>query len=66
MLVIVPNCLRRELESRLDEQIALHPGAAKDREHLYSQLLEYVNEYGVVPDFSLAHKASEVVPKGEG
>lgn len=59
MLVIVPNYLRRELESRLDEQIMLHPDAAKDREELYSQLLDYVNEYGVIPDFSLERKANQ-------
>lgn len=56
MLVIVPNYLKRELESRLDEQIILHPGAKKDREALYQQLLDYVNEYGVIPDFSLSPK----------
>lgn len=56
MLVIVPECLRRDLEARLDEQIALCPDAAKDRDALYSQLLSYVNEHGVIPDFSLARK----------
>lgn len=53
-LVIVPNCLAAELNSRLDTEIAKHPEAAKDRDELYRQLLSYVDEHGVIPDFSLA------------
>ena len=55
MFYVVPNHLRDELQKRLDAQIVLHPDAEKDRDFLYSQLLEYVNEHGAVPDFSLAH-----------
>ena len=66
MLVIVPNHLRRELESRLDEQITLHPNAAKDRDHLYSQLLAYVNETGQIPDFSLARTTPTPPASGLG
>lgn len=56
MLVIVPNTLRDAIHRKLDEQIALNPDAEKDREPLYSQLLDYFNEHGVIPDFSLAKK----------
>ena len=59
MLVIVPNCLADELNQRLDEQIALHPEAAKDRDELYSQLLAYVNETGQIPSFSLKRNVEE-------
>lgn len=53
MLVIVPNYLANALNAKLDAEIEKHPGAAKDRDELYSQLLSYVNEHGVIPDFSL-------------
>lgn len=58
MLVVVPNYIRDAIHKKLDEQIALHPDAEKDREALYSQLLAYVNEHGVIPDFSLERKAA--------
>lgn len=35
------------------QQSSSVPDAAKDREELYRQLLEYFNDHGVVPDFSL-------------
>jgi hypothetical protein len=62
MLVVVPEYLRQELERRLDEQIALCPVAAVDRDELYRQLLAYVNEHGTIPDFSLAPPVEEVPP----
>lgn len=56
-MLIVPNYLRDELNQRLDAEIEKHPDAAKDREHLYGQLLAYVNEHGIIPDFSLEPKS---------
>lgn len=53
-MLVVPNYLRDELNRRLDAEFEKCPDAAKDREHLYGQLLAYVNEHGVIPDFSLA------------
>ena len=53
MLVIVPNSLRDAINEKLDAAIAEVPDAEKDREVLYSQLLAYFNENGVVPNFSL-------------
>lgn len=55
-MVIVPNYLRDEINARLDAEIVKHPNAAKDRGALYSQLLAYVDEHGVIPDFSLERK----------
>ena len=57
MMVIVPNYLAAELNARLDAEIAKAPDAAKDREVLYAQLLAYVNDHGVIPDFSLGKQA---------
>lgn len=57
MFLIVPNYLADELNEKLDAEIAKHPAAEKDRETLFSQLLAYVNEHGVIPDFSLARNA---------
>ena len=53
MFVVVPNVVGDEINRKLDEQIALHPDAAKDREVLYKQLVAYFNDHGSVPDFSL-------------
>ena len=58
MFVIVPDYISDEIDRRLDEAIAKHPDAGKDRAILRSQLVAYVNEHGRVPDFNLA-------PKGE-
>lgn len=55
---VVPNYLADELNRRLDAEIVRHPNAAKDRAFFYSQLLNYVNEHGVIPDFSLAKGTS--------
>jgi len=52
--VIVPNYIANEINAKLDAEIAKHPDAAKDRDALFSQLLAYVDQHGIVPDFSLA------------
>lgn len=56
-LVIVPDSLSAEIYRRLDAEIAKHPDAAPDREHLFQQLLDAFDRLGVIPDFSLAHSA---------
>lgn len=58
-LYIIPNYLADEINAKLDAEIEKVPGAAKDRDDLYSQLLAYVNEHGVIPDFSLAPIAAK-------
>jgi hypothetical protein len=58
MLYVVPNWLRDEIHRRLDAQFALVPDAEKDREALYSSLLSFFNEHGVLPDFSLVRAES--------
>jgi len=58
MFYVIPNCLADELNARLDAEIKKHPQAAKDREALYDQLLAYVDEHGVIPDFSLSKNAA--------
>lgn len=55
-LVITPNSLRDAINAKLDAAIAACPAAQKDREELYRQLLQYFNEHGELPDFSLAKK----------
>ena len=52
-LVIVPNYIADAINAKLDTAIANVPDAAKDREHLYSQLIAYFDEHGTVPDFTL-------------
>lgn len=57
MFYVIPNSLRDAINAKLDEQFALVPDAAKDREVLYGQLLDYFAEHGVIPDFSLEKKS---------
>ena len=52
-LVIVPNHVRDEINRRLDIEIANSPDAEKDREALYLELLNFFDEHGAIPDFSL-------------
>ena len=53
MLVIVPNFLRDAINAKLDEVFKTCPEAEKERESLYQRLLEYFDEHGVIPDFTL-------------
>jgi hypothetical protein len=53
-LVVVPNHLSAEIYRRLDAEIEKHPDAAPDREHLFQQLLDAFDRFGVIPDFSLS------------
>jgi hypothetical protein len=63
-LVIVPNELRDAINAKLDAAIATEPGAALDRDELYSQLLAYFDEHGQLPEFVIAKKedAAKVKP----
>lgn len=50
---VVPTYILEQIDKLLDEQIALVPEAEADREHLKDQLLDHVDQYGVVPDFKI-------------
>jgi hypothetical protein len=56
-MVIVPNCVRDAIDAALDKAIAECPGAQRDREMLFGQLLDYFDEHGVVPDFRITPPA---------
>lgn len=56
-MFVIPNHLSDEINERLDAEFEKHPCAEKDREALFSQLIEYVNEHGVMPEFSLKRNA---------
>lgn len=51
--VIVPNSLVDEINAGLDSAFKEVPGAEKDREFFYQQLLHYVEQHGFLPDFKL-------------
>lgn len=53
MFYVVPDSISDDIDRRLDAEIAKHPDAEKDRAVLRSQLVEFVNEHGYVPDFTL-------------
>ena len=57
MFRIIPNSLRDAISAKLDAAIAECPAAEEDREVLYEQLLDYFDEHGRIPDFSLALNA---------
>lgn len=53
-LVVVPNVLGDAINARLDEVLRdAPPEAIAEREHLYQQILEYFDEHGIIPEFSL-------------
>ncbi len=53
-IVIVPDYISDEIDAKLDAAFINHPDAEKDRALLRSQLIAYVDEFGIVPDFDLA------------
>jgi hypothetical protein len=52
-MVILPNALGRQIDDVLDAELAKHPAAAPDRELFRDQLINYFDEHGVIPEFSL-------------
>ena len=56
-MLIIPNVLSDAINTKLDAAILKCPEAGKDRDKLYQQLLEYFDEYGIIPDFELEKKA---------
>ena len=62
-LVIVPNDLRDAINKKLDECYAAVPDAAADREAHYSMLLEYFDEHGVIPAFTVEKASNPPQPE---
>jgi len=52
-LVIVPESLYNSIHARLDELFKQFPDAEKDREHLYHQVLDYFDQFGRLPEFTI-------------
>lgn len=51
--VLVPNYVSDAINHRLDTAIAETAEAANDREYLFNCLLDYFDEHGTLPEFSL-------------
>lgn len=54
--VIVPNYVHDAIQSKLDAALAEVPDAAPDRDIFYQTLLNYFDEHGVLPEFSLVKR----------
>lgn len=53
MMYVIPDYICEEIDRKLDEEIKKNPDAEKDRQILREQLIEYVNQHGIIPEFSL-------------
>lgn len=53
---VIPTDILEKVDRLLDEQIALVPDAERDRETLKSSILDYVDEHGVIPQFSIERR----------
>lgn len=51
--LIVPNTVNDRIMSALDKALLETPDAEDSRQSLYNQLLDYYDEHGHVPEFSL-------------
>lgn len=56
-LVIVPNDLRDKINAAIDQALDGRPCDDASREVIYGQLLEYFDDHGELPDFTLSPKA---------
>jgi hypothetical protein len=54
MFLVVPDSLRHAIDEKLDAALKEAPEAARDRDHLFRQLLSFFNDHGYLPEFSLA------------
>lgn len=52
-VVAVPNELHDAIHKRIIDKLAGRPIKDDERELVYSQLLEYFDRTGVIPDFEL-------------
>jgi hypothetical protein len=53
MFLIVPDSLRHAIDAKLDAALKEVPDAARDRDHLFRQLLLFFDEHGYLPEFTL-------------
>lgn len=56
MILVVPECLRITLEAKIDAQLEACPEVRPHREEIYRDLLAHIDEYGVIPEFTLKAK----------
>lgn len=56
MFLVVPDYIFDAINAKLDAAIEKHPDAEADRDTLCSQLIDFVDEHGYVPDFDLARR----------
>ena len=59
--VIVPNVLADQIYAAIDRELENAPDAAPNRENFYLQLLNFYDENGYIPSFSL-HKSRPETP----
>ena len=52
-IVIVPNIVREAIDAKIDKQLLLQPSLKKHRKEIFQELLEYFDEHGEIPDFTL-------------
>lgn len=56
MIAIVPNSLRDAINAKLDLALADIPEAAIERETYYQKLLEFYDDNGYIPKFTIFKK----------
>lgn len=56
--VIVPNYVRDAINVAIDAALKHAPNAAPDRDIFYQTLLNYFDEHGEIPEFSLVKRGS--------
>lgn len=64
-MVIVPNALRDAINSAIDRELEKCPEAVKDRQVFYELLLEYFDEHGFLPEFTITTPESLPPPANE-
>ncbi len=56
---IVPNYVSDAIYEKIDAEIEKTPGSEPHRELFYSQLLNYFDEHGKIPEFSIENKSDK-------
>jgi hypothetical protein len=56
MIAIVPNSLNDAINIKLDMAFQKMPEAEIDREALYHQLLQFFDDNGYVPEFTITRR----------
>lgn len=52
-IVIVPEHVHEAIKAALEKELALYPPGHAAYKKLYGQLLEYYNEHGKIPEFTI-------------